>query len=456
MLDLLDNEEERLCEALYKDLKKSRMESLGMEIKFTRNEVVEILNDVETWMQPQKVSRNLVTVADSAYIRYEPLGVVLVMGAWNYPVQLSLLPLIGAIGAGNCVILKPSEISTHTAALLEEIIPKYMDKDCVRVLNGGIPETTALLKERFDKIFYTGNSAVGKIVMEAAAKHLTPVTLELGGKSPVFVDASSDLNLAARRICWGKFSNVGQTCVAPDYVMCVPDIQDQLVAELKKTITEFYGENAQESPDYGRIINERHFGRVKALIEKGGTVVHGGRCDEGDKFIEPTVMTNVKPTDPVMQEEIFGPILPIMTVEGVQEAIQFIRSREKPLALYVFSKDSKVTNEIIENTSSGAITVNDVIFHMALSSLPFGGVGYSGMGAYHGKHTFECFSHHRAMMIRPQAMESINILRCPPYSDTKISWLNWALKVNERKGVFGHVKSWLWPAKKSSRPTSTS
>ncbi|XP_040388648.1 aldehyde dehydrogenase family 3 member A2 isoform X12 [Cygnus olor] len=296
-----------------------------------------------------------------------------------------------------------------------------LHKELYPVVTGGVPETTELLTQRFDHILYTGNSAVGKIVMAAAAKHLTPVTLELGGKSPCYIDKNCDLAVACRRITWGKYVNCGQTCLAPDYVLCEPSIQSQVVEYIKATLQEFYGEDVKKSPDYERIVNKRHFKRIVSLLE-GQKIAHGGETDEASCFIAPTVLTDVSPESKVMEEEIFGPVLPILSVKGVDEAIEFINSREKPLALYVFSNDKKVIKRVISETSSGGVTVNDVIMHFFLSTLPFGGVGNSGMGAYHGKHSFETFSHLRACLIKDLKMEGMNKFRYPPNSQKKLDW----------------------------------
>ncbi|KGL85122.1 Fatty aldehyde dehydrogenase, partial [Tinamus guttatus] len=291
------------------------------------------------------------------------------------------------------------------------------------VVTGGVAETTELLTHRFDHILYTGNSTVGKIVMAAAAKHLTPVTLELGGKSPCYIDKDCDLAVACR---WGKYMNCGQTCIAPDYVLCEPSIQAQVVENIKATLQEFYGHDVKSSPDYERIINKRHFQRVLALLE-GQKIAHGGETDEASCFIAPTILTDVSPESKVMQEEIFGPILPIVPVKSVDEAIEFINSREKPLALYVFSNNKKLIQNMIAETSSGGVTANDVIMHSGIPDLPFGGVGHSGMGAYHGQHSFETFSHHRSCLIRDLKMEGTNKVRYPPGSQKKVDWAKFFL-----------------------------
>lgn len=430
LLRLLDEQRSEMARVLRQDLNKPETESLIMEVDFVRNDLIFVLNNLSNWVKPEKVAKNVLLMMDDAYIKREPYGVALIMGAWNYPIQLTIGPMVGALAAGNCVILKPSEISLKTAEFLEKYIPKYLDKECVHVVNGGVPETTELLKERFDYIFYTGSPQVAKVIYEAAAKHLTPVTLELGGKSPAFVDDTSDLSCVARRLVWGKFTNAGQTCIAPDYLLCTPNIRDELVDLCAKTIKKFYGENPKASDSYGRIVSQRHFSRVKALIPPDKVKV-GGKMDEDSKFIEPTIVVDVKPTDPIMQEEIFGPVLPVLTVRDAEEAISIINKKEKPLAMYIFSKNKKVVDRILSSTSSGGVTVNDTLMHPSLSTLPFGGVGNSGVGSYHGKFSFETFSHRRGCLIRSQAMEKINDVRYPPYSDRKLGLMSWL----DRKSV---------------------
>lgn len=440
LLTLLDEKRETICEVLHKDLRKSKLETVLMELEFVRNDLITILNNLDDWAKPEKVKKTLLTLMDEIYIKSEPYGVVLIMGAWNYPIQLVLGPLLGAIAAGNAVILKPSEISENTAKFLEESIPQYMDKECIRVVNGGVPETTSLLEERFDYIFYTGNTQIAKIISVAAAKHLTPTTLELGGKSPCYVHPDSDMDLVARRIIWGKLTNSGQTCIAPDYVLCNKEIEPKLLERIKVNLLEFYGEDPQKSESLGRIVNNKHFNRVKSLLSNCEVAI-GGQMDEKDNYIAPTVVINVKATDPIMEYEVFGPVLPIMNVTDEDEAIEFINNREKPLALYLFVKDRCVTKKFLEHTSSGGVCVNDCLMHCSVMALPFGGVGSSGHGAYHGKFTFDTFSHKRACLIKKQSMEFVNKLRYPPYTDRKLKIGEFALKKKlKRGGLFG-----LWP-----------
>lgn len=400
-----------------------------MEIDFTRNEVVHALNHISEWVKPTKVGKDLLTMMDDAYIKPEPFGVVLVIGAWNYPVQLTLAPVIGALAAGNCVVLKPSEVSEHTSALLERLCPLYLDKDAFRVVNGGVPETTELLKEQFDYIFYTGNSHVAKIIYQAAAQYLTPVTLELGGKSPVFVDDSSDLDLVARRLMWGKFANCGQTCIAPDYVLCTPGVQGSLIQRCKTVLESFYGSDPKASDSYGRIINNRHFNRVRTMLDAtSGRVAVGGIMDERANYISPTLLSDIALNDAIMKDEIFGPILPFIDVKDADEAIEIINNREKPLAMYVFSNQKKTIERFLSQTSSGGVCVNDTLMHLSVINLPFGGVGNSGVGSYHGKFSFDTFSHNRGCLVRAQNMEKMNDLRYPPYTEKKSGMIAWLMK----------------------------
>ncbi|KAI4459194.1 aldehyde dehydrogenase [Holotrichia oblita] len=411
---MLDENEKEMLAAVKKDLNKSNMESVLTEIAIVKNETISLINNLEEWAAPEKAAKPLVNLTDDALIYKDPYGVVLVMGAWNYPIQLPLLPFAAAIAAGNAVVIKPSEVSEATADFLGKTIPKYLDNQCYPVICGGIPETTELLKERFDYIFYTGNSYVARIVHTAANKHLTPLTLELGGKSPVYIDKSTDMDVTANRILWGKCINAGQTCVAPDYILCTKEVEEEFVEAAKKVLKKFYGENPQQSKDYCRIVNDKHFKRISALLNSGKVAV-GGKTDVQEKYIEPTILIDVNGDDAVMQEEIFGPILPIVSVRDVNEAITFINSHEKPLALYIFSKDKEVTHEIIDRTSSGGICVNDTIMHLSLPSLPFGGVGESGMGCYHGKFSFDTFVHKRSVLIRSLAKfgEKLQSMRRP-------------------------------------------
>ncbi|MEU7560489.1 aldehyde dehydrogenase family protein [Streptomyces eurythermus] len=390
-----------LAAALRADLGKSDTEAYRTEIDFTVREIDHTLEHLADWLRPEPAPVPPHLGADAtAWTQYDPLGVVLVIAPWNYPAQLLLAPMVGALASGNAVVAKPSELAPATSAALAELIPAYLDPDAVAVVEGGVPETTALLAERFDHIFYTGNGTVGRIVMRAAAEHLTPVTLELGGKSPVFVDRGTDLEVVADRLAHGKFLNAGQTCVAPDYVLTDPETAPALEAALVRAVERLFGTDPAHSPEYGRIVNERHFDRLSGLLGSGRVAV-GGVGDRATKYLAPTVLADVDPASPVMREEIFGPILPIVTVSGLDEAIGFINDRDKPLALYVFSESDETRARIAAETSSGGLGHGLPVAHLTVSDLPFGGVGESGMGNYHGRYSIETFSHRKAVLAKP-------------------------------------------------------
>jgi aldehyde dehydrogenase (NAD+) len=413
---MLAERENELLTALHADLGKPAIEGFVTDLAFVTAEIEHTLKHLDEWLRPERVSVPLKQQPGKARIHRDPLGVVLVIGPWNYPIQLVLAPLIGAIAAGNCAVLKPSEISAHSSAALARILPRYLDSECIAVVEGGVPETQALLAERFDHIFYTGNGAVGRVVMEAAAKHLTPVTLELGGKSPVIVDRGTNIEVAARRIAWGKFLNAGQTCVAPDYVLVDHQQHQPLLDALGRATRAFYGDDPQSSPDYGRIVNDRHFARLTQLLGDG-EVALGGKTDARDLYIAPTVLCDVEPSAPVMNVEIFGPILPVLPMADVNTAIEFVNERDKPLALYVFSDDDSVQRRVLETTTSGGVCVNATMFHVAVPGLPFGGVGPSGTGAYHGRASFETFSHRKSVLTKPTWIDPS--VAYPPYTPTK-------------------------------------
>ncbi|XP_036918405.1 aldehyde dehydrogenase family 3 member B2-like isoform X2 [Sturnira hondurensis] len=367
-----------------------------------------------------------ITQLDCAFIRKEPFGLVLIIAPWNYPVNLTLVPLVGALAAGNCVVLKPSEISQGTEKVLAEVLPQYLDQSCFAVALGGPEETGQLLEHKFDYIFFTGSPRVGRIIMTAAAKHLTPVTLELGGKNPCYVDDDCDPQAVANRVAFFRYFNCGQTCVAPDYVLCSPEMQERLVPALQSAITRFYGEDPRSSPDLGRIISDKHFQRLQGLLGCGHVAI-GGQSDGSDRYIAPTVLVDVQETEPVMQEEIFGPILPIVNVRSLDEALDFINRREKPLALYAFSNSHQVVNQVLNQTSSGNFGGNEGFIYLTLSSWPLGGVGNSGMGRYHGKFSFDTFSHHRACLLSYSGLDKLKQVIYPPYSDCRRKLISWAM-----------------------------
>ncbi|KAM7110219.1 aldehyde dehydrogenase family 3 member B1-like [Ciconia maguari] len=429
----LDEKKQDILEATALDMGKPPFEAEFSEILLCKNELNETLNNLSHWMKDEHVDRNLVTRLDSVFIRKDPYGVVLIIAPWNYPIHLFLVPLIGAIAAGNCVIIKPSETAKNTERLVAEMLSCYLDNDCFAVVTADVQETTRLLENKFDYIFYTGSPSVGRIVMAAAAKHLTPVTLELGGKNPCYVSDTCDVQNVARRVAWGRFFNTGQTCVAPDYVLCSAEMQKKLLPALREAITDFYGPNPRESPDFGRIVGDKQFQRLLMLL-RSGRVVIGGQTDEEERYIAPTVLVDLQTSDPIMQEEIFGPILPIIIVANMDEAIDFINSHERPLVVYAFSSNDKVVNQVLERTSSGGFCGNDTLMHVTLTSLPFGGIGNSGLGMYHGKFTFDTFTHHRGCLHRGMGREALNNLRYPPYSQQKLRIIRAASEV-KRKGA---------------------
>ena len=409
-----------ICQALWQDLHKSSFEVDLTEIETVTSEIDYTLMYLSDWMAPEEVSTPLLDFPGCSEIRSEPYGVVLIVGAWNYPVNLLLAPLVGALAGGNAVVLKPSEISAATSKLMALYIPEYLDRDAVIVFEGGVPETEELLGCPFDYIFFTGSGNVGKIVMRRAADNLTPVTLELGGKSPAVVMADASIEVSARRIAWGKFLNAGQTCIAPDYVLVDAKVEVEFLAQLKISIAKFYGADAKQSADYCRIVNDRNFQRLEKFLKNGETYC-GGTSDAKDRYIEPTVLRVKSFDEPVMQEEIFGPILPVIATPDLDFTLDFINARPKPLALYLFSKSTAVKERVITETSSGGVCINDVILHMPSPHLPFGGVGGSGMGHYHGKRSFETFTHQKGIM-KKSLWPDIPI-RYAPYTETKLKWI---------------------------------
>lgn len=405
---LLRDHEEALSAALAADLGKSRDEAFTTEIGFTLAEVERIRRGLRRWTRPRRYATGLAMAPGSATTVLEPLGVALVIAPWNYPVQLTLAPLAGALAAGDTVVVKPSELAPRTAALLADLLPAAVGDDAVRVVTGGAAATSSLLDERFDCIFFTGGERVGRIVARAAAEHLTPTVLELGGKSPAFVDESVDPLVAARRIAWAKFTNAGQTCVAPDYVLATPAAARDLERLLPRVVEGFYGADPQASGDYGRIVDEAKLDRLAGFLGDG-ELVTGGRVDRADRYLAPTVLRAVPDDAPVMGEEIFGPILPIRVVADAAEAERFVRDRPKPLALYVFSERRDVQRRFTGRTSSGSVGIGVAVAHMAVPGLPFGGVGASGTGAYHGERSVRAFSHEKAVVRKPLRPDTLRL-----------------------------------------------
>ena len=437
--DLITEHEPALLAALAADFGKPAFESKFTETVFTIVDIDHTLANLDSWMKPERVATPLASQPSSSKIVREPLGVVCVISPWNYPFQLLFLPAIAAIAAGNAVVLKPSELVPHTAQAIQDLIEALGDP-AVGIVQGGVAETTALLEERFDHIIYTGNSRVARVVMRAAAEHLTPVTLELGGKSPVIVSKKADVATAAKRIAWGKFLNAGHTCIAPDYVLVEREVHDDLVAGLRENIGRFYGTDPQQSPDFARIVNDPHFHRLEKLMHAGNVVV-GGETDADSRYISPTVITDVSFDDPVMSEEIFGPILPVIAIDSIDEATEYIRSGEKPLALYCFTEDKAESRQVIEATSSGGACINGVIMHVSNAHLPFGGVGESGMGAYHGKAGFDQFSHKRSVMSRPTKIDPPILY--PPYDEKTTATLEKAFKLPDPRDMAAKLRGKL-------------
>jgi len=416
LLNILKANEKLLDEAIYKDFKKSSFENYATELSLVYHDINEAISSLKKWSKKIRVTTNLANLPGSSYIIPEPLGVTLTIGAWNYPYQLSLAPVVPALAAGNTAIIKPSELSLNTSNAMAKIINENFDPKYLHVVEGGVEETSELLKQKFDKIFYTGSSVVGKIIMKAAAEHLTPVTLELGGKSPTFVFNDANLKITAKRLVWAKFLNGGQTCIAPDYILAEKGVKEKLISEIKKQILEIHGENPQKSEAFVRIINPRHYKRIMQLIDKSKVVI-GGETDESDLYISPTVMDNVSFDDAVMQEEIFGPVLPIIEFNDIDWTIKMIKDRPKPLALYIFSSSNKMRDKIFHEVSFGGGAVNDAIMHISNPNLPFGGVGNSGMGNYHGKAGFDTFSHYKSILDKSTLIEPP--IKYPPYDKWK-------------------------------------
>lgn len=418
--------ENRILDALNKDLGKSNFESYATEIGIVYEEINMHIKNIKKWSKVEKRKSPISYYPAKSYVYREPYGVTLIIGPFNYPFQLTIAPLIGAISAGNTAIIKPSENTKNISLLLEELINENFNEEYIRVVSPleGKEAVSLLLDLPFDYIFFTGSVRVGKIIMEKAAKYLTPITLELGGKSPCIVDSDAKLELAAKRIVWGKFLNAGQTCVAPDYLYVNKSIKEKLLKLIVKEIHNQFGIDVRNSCDYPRVVNKISLDRLKEYLNDGD-IYYGGDIDDKNLYIQPTILTNVRIDSPVMTDEIFGPILPVLEFEKIEEVIEFVNNREKPLALYYFSENNKKIEHVLRNTTSGGVTINDTIIHVANSNLPFGGVGTSGIGKYHGKSSFDIFTHERAVMKRGTFIE-FNI-RFAPYKD-KIKLLKRVMK----------------------------
>uniref|UniRef100_A0A1J3HUA1 Aldehyde dehydrogenase n=1 Tax=Noccaea caerulescens TaxID=107243 RepID=A0A1J3HUA1_NOCCA len=444
---MIDEKERCIAEALYQDLSKPELEAFIAEISNTKSSCMLAIKELKNWMAPETVKTSLTTFPSSAQIVSEPLGLVLVISAWNFPFLLSVEPVIGAIAAGNAVVLKPSEIAPATSSLLAKLFSEYLDNTTIRVIEGGVPETTALLDQRWDKIFFTGGARVGRIVMAAAAKNLTPVVLELGGKCPALVDSDVNLQVAARRIIAGKWAcNNGQACIGVDYVITTKDFASKLIDALKTELKTFFGENPFESNDVSRIVNAFHFKRLESMLKENGIadkIVHGGQTSEDKLKISPTILVNVPEASSMMQEEIFGPLLPVITVQKIEDGFQVIRSKPKPLAAYLFTTNKELQKQFVQDVSAGGISINDTVVHVTVKDLPFGGVGESGLGAYHGKFSYETFSHKKGVLYRSFAGDSD--LRYPPYTPKKKMVLKALLSSN----IFGAILAFFGFSKDS-------
>ena len=415
---LIHQHEPQLYEAIYADFKKSEFDTYASEFSQVYDNLRLTIKNVVHWASKKRVSTNFFNLPGSSFILPEPLGVSLIIGAWNYPILLSLYPMIGAIAAGNTVVLKPSEIPLATSHAITHLVNSNFPPEYIISLEGGVAETTGILEQHFDKIFFTGSTTVGKIVYQAAAKWMTPVTLELGGKSPAIVAADTNLKQAAKRITWAKFLNAGQTCLAPDYVLVDEKVKDEFLEEIKSWLIKF--DYTQQKDNYVQIINDRNYQRLIALIDKS-KIFYGGQTDAADRFIAPTILTNISFDDPVMQEEIFGPILPIITYQEVKQAIAKLKSLPKPLSCYLFTDDQKLQDQVLSQLSFGGGCINDSVMQFSNPNLPFGGVGESGMGSYHGEFGFVAFSHYKSIIKKPFWGETA--LKYPPYSANKINWI---------------------------------
>ncbi|HDA2031305.1 TPA: aldehyde dehydrogenase [Staphylococcus aureus] len=406
--------ESDILEALYTDLGKNKVEAYATEIGITLKSIKIARKELKNWTKTKNVDTPLYLFPTKSYIKKEPYGTVLIIAPFNYPFQLVFEPLIGAIAAGNTAIIKPSELTPNVARVIKRLINETFDANYIEVIEGGIEETQTLIHLPFDYVFFTGSENVGKIVYQAASENLVPVTLEMGGKSPVIVDETANIKVASERICFGKFTNAGQTCVAPDYILVHESVKDDLITALSKTLREFYGQNIQQSPDYGRIVNLKHYHRLTSLLNSAQmNIVFGGHSDEDERYIEPTLLDHVTSDSAIMQEEIFGPILPILTYQSLDEAIAFIHQRPKPLSLYLFSEDENATQRVINELSFGGGAINDTLMHLANPKLPFGGVGASGMERYHGKYSFDTFTHEKSYIFKSTRLESG--VHLPPY-----------------------------------------
>jgi aldehyde dehydrogenase (NAD+) len=424
--DLIIENENAIYEALNTDFRKSRFETYLSENGYMIMEINEFIKKLKKWARPERLPSNLLNFPSSSFLMYEPYGLTLIIAPWNYPFQLALGPLAGAMAAGNCAIIKPSELTPATSSLIKDLVNDNFDESYIHVIEGDAGVTQSLLAEKFDYIFFTGGIQVGKIIAQAAAKHLTPVTLELGGKSPCIVDGSMNMDLAARRIVWGKFLNNGQTCVAPDYIYVDQQYQEELLNSLKQEVENAFGDNPEKSPDLARIVNLKHYNRIKDLIPED-KIYNGGTTNESELYIAPTILQDIDWDDDVMKEEIFGPLLPVLSYKNTEELISTLKRKEKPLALYIFSKKKSFIKDVLNELSFGGGAINDTVIHYGNPYVPFGGIGQSGYGAYHGKYSFETFSHKKGIVRKGNWLDVP--VRYAPYN-SKLKWLKKLLKMN--------------------------
>lgn len=421
---LIKANEDRLYEAIYADFGKSEFETYATEFSLLYHELNLFIKNIRKWSKKQRVSTGLANFPAKSYTIAEPLGTTLVIGAWNYPYQLSLLPAITSLAAGNTVILKPSEMPARTSAVMAELVNNNFPAHYFQVVEGGVDETTYLLEQKFDKIFFTGSTQVGKIVYQAAAKHLTPVTLELSGKSPTIVMSDADIKMTAKRIVWAKFLNAGQTCIAPDYILVEQSVEGKLIAALKEEMGNYPQQSDQQKEHYLKIINTKNFDRLTEMLDHD-KICYGGITNRAERFISPTLMKDVTFEDAVMQEEIFGPILPVLSFTDLDTAIKKIKALPKPLSFYVYSKNRTIIEKLLREVSFGGGAINDSLMHVSNSNLPFGGVGGSGMGSYHGKTGFDAFSHRKSIIDKPFWLEPS--VKYPPYTNGKLNLIKWLM-----------------------------
>ncbi|XP_030074434.1 aldehyde dehydrogenase family 3 member B1 isoform X1 [Microcaecilia unicolor] len=429
---MLKNNENLFVEALENDMHRPKFETILLEITTVKNEALYAINNLEKWMQPEYIRKDMTSIFDDCFVHREPMGVVLIIGAWTFPIQLCLIPLIGAIAAGNCILLRLPAISSRASELLQKLLSNYLDSECYQVIGEGLIDLAEILESTFDHIFFTGDNITAKTIMQSACKHLTPVSLVLGGKNPCYVDKDCDVLVAARRIALARFTNAGQSSLAPTYVLCHVDVYDKLIQALYVAVQEFYGRDPRSSAHFGRLATVEQYRNVKQLLTCGN-VAFGGDAEETDKYIAPTVLIDVRETDPVTQQDILGPVLPVVTVKGLEEAIQFINQRERPLATYVYSDNSQVIAEMMSRTSSGSFCSNDSAVQNLYLGLPCCGAGIGG-GLYGGKYGFDTFSQSRAYVLRHSVTECVTRFRYPPYLDTNLNLMLWVNYLSHKDG----------------------